>query len=121
MDSGGDAGSGWDFFVSYTQADRAWAEWVAWTLEEDGYQVLVQAWDMVPGSNWIARMQDGVRKADRTVAVLSEDYLGSVFGGAEWQAAWDRSPAAAGPGQAVRLGQARAGDRGSRDRPGRAG
>ena len=93
MDSGGDAGSGWDFFVSYTQADRAWAEWVAWTLEEDGYRVLVQAWDMVPGSNWIARMQDGVRKADRTVAVLSEDYLGSVFGGAEWQAAWAQDPA----------------------------
>jgi len=22
----------WDFFVSYTQADRAWAEWIAWTL-----------------------------------------------------------------------------------------
>ena len=80
MGSGEDAEPGWDFFVSYTQADRAWAEWVAWTLEEDGYRVLVQAWDMVPGSNWIARMQDGVREADRTVAVLSEDYLGSVFG-----------------------------------------
>jgi hypothetical protein len=22
--------SGQDFFVSYTQADRAWAEWLAW-------------------------------------------------------------------------------------------
>ena len=27
----------WDFFVSYTQADRAWAEWIAWILEEDGH------------------------------------------------------------------------------------
>ncbi len=26
-----------DFFISYTQADRAWAEWIAWTLEEKGY------------------------------------------------------------------------------------
>ena len=22
-----------DFFVSYTSADRAWAEWIAWQLE----------------------------------------------------------------------------------------
>jgi tetratricopeptide (TPR) repeat protein len=93
MGSGEDAGPGWNFFVSYTQADRAWAEWIAWTLEENGYRVLVQAWDMVPGINWIARMQDGVREADRTVAVLSEDYLGSVYGGAEWQAAWAQDPA----------------------------
>jgi TIR domain len=27
------------FFVSYTSADRTWAEWVAWQLEQAGYQV----------------------------------------------------------------------------------
>ncbi len=81
-------GSGrWEFFVSYTTADQAWAEWVAWQLEAAGYQVLVQAWDMVAGSNWSARMQDGMRDATRTVAVLSEAYLTSVYGRQEWQAA----------------------------------
>ncbi|WP_241830645.1 toll/interleukin-1 receptor domain-containing protein [Parafrankia colletiae] len=30
-------GAGWDFFVSYTQTDQPWAEWIAWTLEEAGY------------------------------------------------------------------------------------
>ena len=59
MDAGGDQDRGWDFFVSYTQADRAWAEWIAWVLEEDGHRVLVQAWDFVPGSNWIQGMQAG--------------------------------------------------------------
>jgi len=34
-----------DFFVSYTSADRAWAEWIAWQLEVEGYQVVVQAWE----------------------------------------------------------------------------
>ena len=38
---GGDTRRGWDFFVSYTQTDRAWAEWIAWVLEEDGHRVLV--------------------------------------------------------------------------------
>jgi hypothetical protein len=78
----------WDFFVSYTHADRAWAEWIAWQLEDDGYRVLIQAWDMVPGSNWTHRMQEGVRQASRTTAVLSVAYLDSVFATAEWEAAW---------------------------------
>jgi len=84
-----------DFFVSYTASDESWAEWIAWTLEEDGYQVLVHAWDFVPGSNWVQKMQEGVRDARRMVAVLSEDYLGSVYGSAEWQAAWAQDPAGA--------------------------
>jgi hypothetical protein len=25
-----------DFFISYTGADRRWAEWIAWQLEEAG-------------------------------------------------------------------------------------
>jgi hypothetical protein len=82
----------WDFFISYTQADRAWAEWIAWTLEEDGRRVLVQAWDFVPGTNWTQSMQDGVTHAARTIAVLSDAYLRSVFGAAEWQAVWSQDP-----------------------------
>ena len=82
----------WDFFVSYTQADRAWAEWIAWTLEEDGHRVLVQAWDFVPGSNWTQSMQEGVTGAARTIAVLSDAYLQSVYGTAEWLAAWAEDP-----------------------------
>ena len=29
-----------DFYVSYTSADRAWAEWIARQLEQAGYQVM---------------------------------------------------------------------------------
>ncbi|NUS66177.1 MAG: tetratricopeptide repeat protein [Saccharothrix sp.] len=83
---------GWDFFVSYTQDDRAWAEWAAWELEEAGYRVLVQAWDMVPGSNWVDGMHEGVRGASRTIAVLSGSYTSSVYGAAEWQVAWRDDP-----------------------------
>jgi tetratricopeptide (TPR) repeat protein len=93
MGTGADGPAGRDFFVSYTQADRAWAEWIAWVLEEDGHQVLVQAWDFVPGSNWIVGMQAGVAEAARTIAVLSPDYLTSQYGTAEWEAAWASDPA----------------------------
>lgn len=81
-----------DFFVSYTQVDWAWAEWIAWLLEENGYRVLVQGWDMVAGSNWVSRMDQGVQRTTRTVAVLSPDYQSSVYGTAEWQAAWADDP-----------------------------
>src|SRR2546429_8344900 len=73
---------GWAFFVSYTQADLAWAEWIAWILEEDGHRVLVQAWDFVTGTNWVQGMQAGTRDAARTIAVLYPDYQASVYGGA---------------------------------------
>ena len=96
MAAGESPPDGWDFFVSYSQADRAWAEWVAWILEEYGYRVLIQAWDFVPGTNWVQGMQAGTTDAARTIAVLSADYLASVYGGAEWQAAWAGDPAGTG-------------------------
>ena len=92
MAGGGSAAAGWDFFVSYAQADQAWAEWTAWQLEDEGYRVLVQAWDMVAGVNWVHRMHEGVQRAERTVAVLSPAYMSSVYGTAEWQAAWRGDP-----------------------------
>lgn len=74
----------WDFFVSYAQADVAWAEWIAWQLEAGGYRVLLQAWDMVAGANWVHRVHEGLARATRVVAVLSLDrfhLIGHSFGG----------------------------------------
>lgn len=83
---------GWDFFVSYTRTDRETAEWIAWQLEESGYKILFQAWDFVPGSHWLKRMDEGMRESRRTVAVLSHAYLGSVYGRTEWEAAYQGDP-----------------------------
>ena len=44
-----------DFFVSYNGKDKAWAEWISWTLEEAGYSVVLQAWDIRPGDNLCLR------------------------------------------------------------------
>jgi hypothetical protein len=82
-----------DFFVSYTAVDREWAEWIAWQLEEASYQVLVQAWDFVPGTNWMVGMQQGLQECRQMIAVLSTAYLGSVYGAQEWRAA-ERADAA---------------------------
>jgi hypothetical protein len=83
-----------DFFISYTGADSAWAEWIAFALEEQGYTVTVQAWDFRPGSNFAVEMQKAASQAERTIAVLSPDYLKSGFAESEWSAAFARDPKA---------------------------
>jgi TIR domain/NB-ARC domain len=81
-----------DFFVSYTSADQAWAEWIAEQLEDAGYSTLLQAWDFRPGSDFLHHMQHATSSAQRTVAVLSSAYFGSKFGEAEWRAALAKDP-----------------------------
>ncbi|WP_322756786.1 TIR domain-containing protein, partial [Frankia sp. Cas3] len=94
----GDGGR-YDFFVSYTGVDAAWAEWIAWQLEarvrfgERSARVFVQAWDLVPGTNWAASMQLALPVSARVVPVLSPTYLtDSRYGNAEWLAIWPEDP-----------------------------
>ena len=82
-----------DFFISYTAADRQWAEWIAWTLEDAGYTTVLQAWDFRPGDNFVLEMQKSSEKAERTIMVLSPAYLQSRFSAPEWAAALAQDPA----------------------------
>ena len=88
-----------DFFISYNKADRAWAEWIAWQLEEaekyegaGNYTVVLQAWDFRPGSNFVLEMQQAASKTERTIAVLSPDYFEAKFTHPEWAAAFAKDP-----------------------------
>jgi tetratricopeptide (TPR) repeat protein len=81
-----------DFFVSYNGKDRAWAEWIAWELEEAGYSVVIQAWDFRPSGNFVLEMQKASSEAERTIAVLSPNYLGALFTQPEWAAAFAQDP-----------------------------
>jgi hypothetical protein len=81
-----------DFFISYTSADRTWAEWIAWQLEQEGYSTVIQAWDFSVGSNFVLEMNTATTTAERTIAVLSPDYFQSGFTPSEWAAAFKRDP-----------------------------
>src|ERR687886_801898 len=81
-----------DFFISYNSADRAWAEWIAWQLEDEGHTVIIQAWDFRPGSNFVLDMQQAAAEAERTIAVLSPNYLSARFTQPEWAAAFAQDP-----------------------------
>jgi hypothetical protein len=81
-----------DFFISYNRADKEWAEWVAWQLEATGYVTVIQAWDFRPGSNFITEMHQATMEAERTIAILSNNYLKSQFAQSEWMAAVKPDP-----------------------------
>jgi len=81
-----------NFFISYNKADRAWAEWVAWVLEEADYTTVLQAWDFRPSKNFVLEMNRAVRESERTIAILSYDYLEAFFTQPEWAAALAQDP-----------------------------
>ena len=81
-----------DFFISYTKADRDWAEWVAWELQEAGYTCIIQAWHFAPSQSFVQRMRQALVETRHLVAILSNEYLASEFAGAELDAALAADP-----------------------------
>ena len=77
-----------DFFISYTQADRAWAEWIDFVLRAAGHMTRVQAYDFDPTGNFVLQITDGLEKCRRTLAVLSDAYLRSRWCRDEYSAAF---------------------------------
>jgi hypothetical protein len=81
-----------EFFISYNKADKNWAEWVAWVLEDAGHTTVIQAWDFPAGANFVLEMQQATTNCAHTIAMLSPNYLGSLFTQAEWSAAFAKDP-----------------------------
>jgi hypothetical protein len=79
-----------DFFVSYNGADRQWAEWIAWQLEEAGFTTVLQDWDF--SGNWILAMDQAMKETAHTIAVLSPNYLKALYTKPEWADAIRRDP-----------------------------
>jgi len=81
-----------DFFISYTNSDIGFAEWIAWQLEEAGYTVVIQAWDFPAGTNFVGNMQKALIEYERFLPVFSPAYFASLYCQAEWQAAFTQDP-----------------------------
>lgn len=80
-----------DFFVSRAGADAAIAQAIATILERAGYSTIIQDWDF-GHADFVAKMDDALSRAERTITVLSRAYLSSKFCGAEWRAVFARDP-----------------------------
>ncbi|TNJ39354.1 tetratricopeptide repeat protein [Chlorobaculum thiosulfatiphilum] len=82
-----------DFFISYTGADEQIASWIGCTLEDAGYDVVLQAWDMrQAGRSVIGNIDEAAINCARTIAVISPEYFASKFTVPEWQTAMHSDP-----------------------------
>ncbi|WP_327718288.1 FxSxx-COOH system tetratricopeptide repeat protein [Streptomyces sp. NBC_00490] len=60
--------------ISHAGPDRAWAEWVAWQLQDAGYAVELDVWHWGAGDKFVERVDQSVRRG-RTIALFSEAYF----------------------------------------------
>ena len=81
-----------DFFISYSPTDQNWAEWIAWQLEDAGFQVSIRDWDIRPGGNMILDIQNAIADSDRIIAVLSPNFINSVTTSREWVTVFAQDP-----------------------------
>ncbi|MFF3686613.1 FxSxx-COOH system tetratricopeptide repeat protein, partial [Streptomyces sp. NPDC002187] len=73
-------------FVSHAGADRAWAEWVAWQLQDAGYEVELDYWDWGAGDNFVLKMNEALGSG-RMLALFSAAYFDpDRFTTQEWTA-----------------------------------
>ncbi|OYW71487.1 MAG: hypothetical protein B7Z37_27645 [Verrucomicrobia bacterium 12-59-8] len=84
--------STYDFFISYTGNDEAWAEWIAHHLREHGYSFRFQKWHFNAGNSWPVQVQRALQQCNRMIAVLSPAYLASVHGQSEWNVFYAKDP-----------------------------
>lgn len=80
-----------NFFISYTNKDKLWAEWIACRLEQVGFTTKSQSWDCCAG-NYIVKIDNALINSDRYIIVLSPDYFASEWCAAEWAAALEKDP-----------------------------
>ncbi|PHC68951.1 toll/interleukin-1 receptor domain-containing protein [Bacillus toyonensis] len=92
MNQKNDSTEMYDFFISYNSKDKGVAEWISYILEEEDYNVYIQAWDFLAGNNFTLEMQKGAAKSKHTLALLSNNYLESSYTQPEWAAAFAGDP-----------------------------
>src|SRR5712664_2303996 len=81
-----------DFFISYDDADLAWAEWIEWLLRMRGYRTHLEHWDVRPGQNMVLALDQALQVSKRMLALLSPGYLAALDKQPEWATAWQRDP-----------------------------
>ncbi len=73
-----------DFFVSYSSADRTWAEWIDWQLKTEGYSTIFPDQGLGLGSNFAPKIDNIFKEARQVIAVISPHYLNALYGQLEW-------------------------------------
>ncbi len=74
-------------FLSYSRKDAEFVRELHRRLTRDGVECFYDEASIEGGDNFVLRLQDGVGRCDRFVAVLSPDFVASDWAQREWTAA----------------------------------
>lgn len=76
-----------DVFISHSAVDKEFARTLARDLEERGYRVWLDDWNLVPGDSFADVISEAIKSSKYLIAVMSPDYFASDWTAQEWQAA----------------------------------
>lgn len=81
-----------NFFISFHPADQGWANWLVSLLEKADYTTSAEAWNIASGQNLAEDIQYAVQNAERTIIILSPNYLELQTIQLKWTAVFSRDP-----------------------------
>lgn len=80
-----------NFFVSYAAENESRAQWIVDTLEAAGYSVYYQKRDILPGDDFLDKMNDFLQYSKRFLALWSGEYANAPYCMNEWKAAYRKN------------------------------
>ena len=78
----------YDFFLSYSSKNEVAARFVDEVLIKEGFSVFAQFRNMPPGSNFVREMNEGLKRSEKMIALISPDYIASDHCQAEWSSVY---------------------------------
>jgi tetratricopeptide (TPR) repeat protein len=76
----------WDAFISYGYEDADWVGALAGNLQRDGFDVFLDAWELVGGDRVTGRLEDAIRDSTNGVLVVSPHALSRPWVREEYEA-----------------------------------
>jgi len=80
---GGAKGHMAKIFVSHNSADKDWANWIGFVLEDLGHEPAIDRWEIGPGGDIGAWMDQKLADADHCLCVCSPNYFGKLY--SDWE------------------------------------
>ncbi len=65
----------YDLFLSHASEDKVWCEMLAERLRNASIRVWFDQWELQPGDHLLARLNDGLKRSRKMVAVWSANYF----------------------------------------------
>ncbi|MGH9854734.1 MAG: toll/interleukin-1 receptor domain-containing protein, partial [Blastocatellia bacterium] len=65
----------YDLFLSHASEDKVWCEMLAERLRNASIRVWFDGWELQPGDHLLARLNEGLKRSRKMVAVWSANYF----------------------------------------------